>query len=57
MVHEEERKTRTLKVSSQKRRRISAGSVFMTMGKPPEQEDVDSDEGEKARLESIRKVR
>ena len=57
MVLEEESKTMTLKVFSQKLLMISAGSVFITMCTPPEQSDVDSDLAEQARLDSIRKVR
>ena len=57
MVLEEESKTMTLKVFSQKLLMISAASVFITMCTPPEQSDVDSDLAEQARLDSIRKVR
>ena len=56
MVLEEESKTMTLKVFSQKLLMISAASVFITMCTPPEQSDVDSDLAEQARLVSIRKV-
>ncbi len=50
MVLEEESKTMTLKVFSQKLLMISAASIFITMCTPPEQSDVDNDVAEQVPL-------
>ena len=43
MVFEEESKTMTMRLFSQKLLMIGAASVFITMCTPPDQSDIDSD--------------